>query len=348
MNHAFWGGKSVFITGHTGFMGGWLAFWLARSGARVTGYALQPPTEPSFYDAIGLAGDVNSIEADVRDLHRLSAAMHEAAPEIVFHLAAQPLVRTAYYEPVETFSTNVMGTVNVLEAMRGCEGLRAAVLVTTDKVYENREWSRGYREDDRLGAHEPYGGSKAAAELVVDSYRAYFPNVGLATVRAGNVIGGGDWAADRLVPDAIRAFTHGRVLTLRRPDAVRPWQHVLDPVRGFLKLAERLADSPIDWSGSWNFGPSAREAVTVEMLARELAHLWGPGEVARADDETGPKEAKLLTLSSVKAHTKLDWRPKWSFTRAVVETVNWYRSHVLHEAMRDVTERQINAYEGAN
>jgi CDP-glucose 4,6-dehydratase len=344
----FWNGRSVFITGHTGFMGGWLAFWLARAGARVTGYALSPPTEPSFFDAVELGGDVTSIEADVRDLPRLSTALREAAPEFVFHLAAQPLVRAAHHEPVETFAVNVMGTVNVLEAMRGCEPLRAAVLVTTDKVYANREWDWGYREDDRLGAHEPYGGSKAAAEIAVDSYRSYFPHAGIATVRAGNVIGGGDWAAERLIPDAIRAFARDRTLTLRRPDAVRPFQHVLDPVRGMTLLAERLAASPSTWTGPWNFGPDERDTATVETVARELAQLWGQGRVARAPREEGPPEAKLLTLSSAKAKAKLGWKPTWPLARALSETATWYKSFVSHESMRAVTARQIEAFEGAN
>jgi CDP-glucose 4,6-dehydratase len=349
MNDAgFWQGRSVFVTGHTGFMGGWLAFWLGRAGARVTGYALSPPTDPSFLDAVDLRGDVNSIEADVRDLTSVSHAMRTAAPEIVFHLAAQPLVRAAHHEPVETFAVNVMGTVNVLEAMRGCDSLRAAVLVTTDKVYANREWDWGYREDDRLGAHEPYGGSKAAAELAVEAYRAYFPHAGIATVRAGNVIGGGDWAAERLVPDAIRAFARERTLTLRRPDSVRPFQHVLDPVRGMTMLAERLAEKPASWAGPWNFGPDEREAATVETVARELARLWGGGRVACAESAHGPAEAKLLTLSSAKAKAKLGWKPTWSLARALSETVSWYKAFLSYEPMRAVTERQIAAFEGAN
>jgi len=348
MNASFWSGKSVLVTGHTGFMGGWLSFALARAGARVTGYALSPPTNPSFFDAVDLAGDVASIEADIRDLSRLSTAMREAAPEIVFHLAAQPLVRAAHYEPVETFAVNVMGTVNVLEAMRGCRNLRAAVMVTTDKVYANREWDWGYREEDRLGAHEPYGGSKAAAELAVESYRSYFPDAGIASVRAGNVIGGGDWAAERLVPDAVRAFARGKPLILRRPDAVRPFQHVLDPVHGMALLAERLADSPSTWTGAWNFGPDEREAATVETVACDLAKLWDESTVVRAERETGPAEAKLLTLSSAKAKSKLGWKPRWSLGRALSETATWYKSFLSHEAMRDVTARQIAAFQGAN
>jgi CDP-glucose 4,6-dehydratase len=344
----FWQGRSVFVTGHTGFMGGWLSFALARAGARVTGYALQPPTDPSFFDAVALDGDVTSIEADIRDLNRLTTAMREAAPEFVFHLAAQPLVRTAHHEPVETFAVNVMGTVNVLEAMRGSTSLRAAILVTTDKVYANREWDWGYREEDRLGAHEPYGGSKAAAELAVESYRSYFPRAGIATVRAGNVIGGGDWAPERLVPDAIRAFARGRTLTLRRPDAVRPFQHVLDPICGMATLAERLADSPAAWTGPWNFGPDEREAATVEAVARQLAQLWGEARVERATQEKGPAEAKLLTLSSAKAKAKLAWKPTWSLARALSETVSWYKDFLSHADMRAATARQIAAFGGAN
>jgi CDP-glucose 4,6-dehydratase len=257
-------------------------------------------------------------------------------------------VRTAHHEPVETFAVNVMGTVNVLEAMRGCASLRAAVLVTTDKVYANREWDWGYREEDRLGAHEPYGGSKAAAELAVESYRSYFPHAGLATIRAGNVIGGGDWAAERLVPDAIRAFARGRTLNLRRPDAVRPFQHVLDPIRGMTALAERLADAPAEWTGPWNFGPDERDAATVETVACRLAQLWGDARVERAAKQNGPAEAKLLTLSSAKAKAKLGWKPTWSLARALSETVSWYKDFLSHADMRAATARQIAAFGGAN
>ena len=348
MEERFWHDRPVFVTGHTGFIGGWLSFWLARLGARVTGYALAPPTEPSFFDCVGLTRDIVSIQADVRDLDRLKAALRQAAPEFVFHLAAQPLVRAAHAAPVETFAVNLMGTVNLLEAMRECETLRGAVIVTTDKVYENRERERGYVEDDRLGGHEAYGASKAAAELAVDAFRAYFPRAGLATVRAGNVIGGGDWAADRLVPDAIRAFANDETLVLRRPDAVRPWQHVLDPVRGMLMLAERLAEAPECWSGPWNFGPDERDARSVLSLAAELAQLWGRASLhalARAD---GPPEARLLALSSEKAMARLGWWPRWSLSRALAETVAWYKAQIAREPMRAATERQILAYAGAN
>jgi CDP-glucose 4,6-dehydratase len=351
---SFWTGRRVFITGHTGFMGGWLSFWLARKGARIDGYALAPPTRPSFFETAGLAASVRSREADVRDLATLARAMQEARPEIVFHLAAQPLVRAAHAGPVETFAVNTMGTVHVLEALRQVPSVAAAVIVTTDKVYDNREWPWGYREHDRLGAHEPYGGSKAAAEIAVESYRrAYFDTgaerrLGLATVRAGNVIGGGDWAADRLVPDAVRAFGAGRPLELRRPGSVRPWQHVLDPLQGFLMLAERLCETPDDWSGAWNFGPDEREACTADALAREIAALWGDGATVAHGPDGGPAEAGLLMLSSAQAKARLGWRPRWSLSRALAETVAWYKAHIAHAAMADVTERQIALFEGAN
>ena len=259
VNRKFWSGKRVFVTGHTGFMGGWLCVSLLRMGAVVHGYALPAPSRPSFHDALNLDTAVDSTIADVRDLDRLNAALQRSKADIVFHLAAQPLVRQAFAEPVDTYATNVMGTVHMLEAMRRADAVQAAVIVTTDKVYDNLERPWGYREADMLGGREAYGSSKACAELVVDTFRrSYFDGAGapgIATVRAGNIIGGGDWAADRLIPDAVRAFSAGRTLEIRYPDAVRPWQHVLDPVHGFMMLAERLAEKPTDWSSAWNFGP---------------------------------------------------------------------------------------------
>ncbi|MEE8515679.1 MAG: CDP-glucose 4,6-dehydratase, partial [Alphaproteobacteria bacterium] len=269
LDTGFWAGRRVFVTGHTGFMGGWLCLWLGRLGAEVYGYALTPPTEPSLFEAAGLASHMASTIADVRDYERLSAALQAARPEVVLHLAAQPLVRRAYAEPVETYATNVMGTVNLLEAVRQCPTVRAAVIVTTDKVYENHERTRGYRETDALGGREPYGNSKACAEFAADAYRrSYFhdSDTGIATVRAGNIIGGGDWAQDRLVPDAMRAFAVGEPLHIRHPNSVRPWQHVLEPLSGFLVLAERLAAAPADWAGGWNFGPDENDARTVAWV----------------------------------------------------------------------------------
>ncbi len=355
VNDGFWSGRRVFITGHTGFMGGWLSLSLARLGAEVHGYALAAPTNPSFFETTSLDADIVSTVADVRDFERLATALGTAKPEIVLHLAAQPLVRRAFANPVETYGTNVMGTVNLLEALRLTEGVRAAVIVTTDKVYENREWAWGYRESDTLGGREPYGNSKACAELIVSAFcRSYFSDrggsdrrgkPGIATVRAGNIIGGGDWGEDRLVPDAMRAFANGETLNIRNPGAVRPWQHVLDPLRGFLNLAERLWDDPPRWTGAWNFGPDEEDARTVACIADKMTALWGNGARWQPVEGEGPYEARILTLSSVKAHAELGWRPTWNLHQAIARAVAWYRAFHGGGDMRDVTLAQINAFE---
>lgn len=356
VNNGFWHGQRVFVTGHTGFMGGWLCAWLTRMGAVVHGYALPAPTEPSFYGAARMGTAVDSTIADIRDLERLSAALRQSRAEIVFHLAAQPLVRLAYAEPVETYAVNVMGTVNLLEAMRRAGTARAAVIVTTDKVYENKEWHWGYREADQLGGREPYGSSKACAEIAVDAFRrSYFlgPDApGIATVRAGNIIGGGDWATDRLVPDAARAFAAGKTLEIRNPDAVRPWQHVLDPVRGFLLLAERLTETenaPASaWSSAWNFGPPESEAKPVGWMVERLAHHWGGKAAARTVPSTGPHEARLLMLNSAKAQAELGWTTQWDADAAIHHAVDWYKHFYDGSDMHGFTERQIAVFEGAS
>lgn len=350
INSEFWRGRPVFVTGHTGFMGGWLCTWLTRSGATVHGYALPAPTQPSFHDAMGLDATLESTIADIRDLERLTAALGASRADIVFHLAAQPLVRQAYADPVETYAVNVMGTVHLLEAMRRTGTARAAVIVTTDKVYENQEQLRGYREADRLGGREPYGSSKACAEIAVEAFRrSYFMAAdapGIATVRAGNIIGGGDWATDRLVPDAARAFAAGNVLEIRNPDAVRPWQHALDPVRGFLILAERLAETPTRWSSAWNFGPPESEARPVGWMAERLAHYWGKTAAWQAVPGSGPHEARLLMLNSAKAQEKLGWVTQWDADAAIRHTVEWYKHFYDGCDMRGITERQIASFEG--
>ncbi len=346
---SFWKGRRVFVTGHTGFMGGWLSERLVSLGAEVTGYALPAPTDPSYFDATNLWQRVPTVTADIRDLDRLSAIMSSTRAEIVFHLAAQPLVRRAHADPIETFSTNTMGTVNVLEALRRSGLVAAAVIVTTDKVYENKEWPWGYRETDALGGREPYGVSKACAELAVESYvRSYF-NVGgagpgIATVRAGNIIGGGDWGRDRLIPDAIKAFAGGNPLGIRNPDAVRPWQHVLEPVAGMIRLAQRLAESPGKVSGSWNFGPEDNDSKTVEWVADRLVDAWGTDARWTATGESGPYEAKFLTLSSAKAKSELGWQTYWGAEDAIRRTVEWYRA--FHEGvdMAAFTQFQITSY----
>ena len=359
INPDFWHGRRVFVTGHTGFMGGWLCLWLTRLGARVAGYSLAPPTRPNLFAALDLADDMDSMIGDVRDLELLSAAVSDFDPEIVLHLAAQPLVGQARKRPVETFDVNVMGTVNVLQAMRRASSVRAAVIVTTDKVYDNREWPWGYRETDQIGGREAYGASKACAELAVDAFRqSYFmpatgdagPAVGIATARAGNIIGGGDWADDRLVPDAVRAFGANRPLVLRNPAALRPWQHVLDPLRGYLMLAERLHETPDSWQGAWNFGPAEGDATTVSMVADEMVRLWGGAARWEEEnpDEPKPYEAGLLSLNGSKAAGALKWVPCWNITRALAATVEWYKAHLAQEDMRAFSLQQIAAVEGVN
>jgi CDP-glucose 4,6-dehydratase len=344
----FWRGRRVFVTGHTGFMGGWLCAWLTRLGADVHGYALPAPTQPSFYDAMALGGAVDSTIGDVRDLERLCTALRRSQADTVFHLAAQPLVRQAYANPVETYAVNVMGTVHLLEAMRRAGTVQAAVIVTTDKVYENQEWPWGYREADGLGGREPYGNSKACAELAVDAYRRSFfagdAAPGIATVRAGNIIGGGDWALDRLVPDAMRAFSVGEALEIRHPDAVRPWQHVLDPVRGFLMLAQGLTATSAAGS-AWNFGPPEDDARAVGWIADRLAHHWGKGAAWHSTPSDGPHEARLLLLNSAKAKTELGWSCGWDADMAVRRTVEWYRTFYRAGDVRGLTDRQIASFD---
>lgn len=350
INRHFWKNRRVFLTGHTGFMGGWLALWLARLGAKVSGYALPPPTDPCFFDAAGLARDVHSTMGDVRDLAALRQALATARPEVVLHLAAQPLVRRAYGDPVETYATNVMGTVHLLEAMRGCGSVQAAVVVTSDKVYDNRERTAGYREDDRLGGREPYGSSKACAEMVTRAYReSYFSNganVGIATARAGNVIGGGDFAQDRIVPDAVRAFAAGEPLVVRNPAATRPWQHVLEPLAGYLMLAENLAEAPGDWSAGWNFGPEESDSKPVSWLAEELCRLWGDAAawIPANAEAPEPYEAKLLAVDIEKAKRELGWRPAWDVGHAADATVVWYKDFVAGADTRKRTLDQIEEF----
>ena len=336
MDASFWNQRRVFITGHTGFKGGWLSLWLSRLGARVTGYALPPPTTPSFFEATGLERRLTSVIGDIRDLDALDRAMGATQPEVVFHLAAQALVRRAHADPIETIGSNVMGTAHVLEAARRRPEVRAVVVVTSDKVYDNRERTWGYREGDRLGGREPYGASKAAAEKVVEAYRhSYFTDrpVGIATARAGNIIGGGDWAADRLVPDAIRAFTAGLPLVLRNPAATRPWQYVLDPLRGYLMLAERLcADTPAA-AGAWNFGPDTEGEVPVSHVADRMVALWSDGARWHHDGGEHPYEAGFLAVDSTKADRRLNWRCAVSLEDGLAATMAWYRAHLTGDDM---------------
>ena len=350
VNPEFWRGRRVFVTGHSGFFGGWFCLWLTRLGADVTGFSLAPPTRPNFFEAAGMAGRMSSITGDIRRSNLLSAAMKECDPSLVFHLAAQPLVRPAYAAPVDTFSTNVMGTVNVLQAMRHCEALEGAVIFTTDKVYENAEAGARFVEDDRLGGKEPYGASKACAEIVTSAYRAsYFDgHAPVITVRAGNLVGGGDWSADRLVPDAIRAFSAGAPLRIRNPGAVRPWQHALDPARGLLLLGQRLATGE-DLPTAWNFGPPDASAVTVGELADCLVRIWGNGsQWINEADGNAPYEAKLLNLDSSLAAERLGWAPLWSLERALKASVEWYQAFLGRRDMGAFSLSQIATMEGVN
>ncbi|QTN31335.1 CDP-glucose 4,6-dehydratase [Akkermansiaceae bacterium] len=346
-----WQDKDIFLTGHTGFKGSWLSLWLHSLGSRVHGYALDPPTEPSVFEVAGVASALASdVRADLADAARLSQAMSDAQPEAVFHLAAQPLVRASYSDPLGTFVTNVIGTANLLQAVRSVPSVKAVVIVTTDKVYENREWVHPYREGDRLGGHDPYSASKAAAEIVTASMRDSFfrdSPVRIATARAGNVIGGGDWAADRLVPDCLRAFAAGEPVRLRYPGAVRPWQHVLEPLGGYLALAEALLREPgRAAAGAWNFGPEAADNVTVGEVAERLAAAWGgTARVICNADADVPHEAGLLSLDISSARRHLAWHPRWALGEALGKTLAWHTAWLAGEAMHEVTLAQINDYQ---
>lgn len=344
-------GRRVFLTGHTGFKGSWLTFWLLNMGATVTGYSLEPPTEPSLFEELRLADKIDHHFGDVRDLEHLQNVMSAAQPEIVLHLAAQPLVRLSYDEPVETFETNVMGSVNLLEAARHVPSVRAIVNVTSDKCYENREWEYAYRENDSMGGHDPYSASKGAAEIVTAAYRrSFFHDADSATVatgRAGNVIGGGDWALDRIVPDCVRALCAGEAIQVRNPDAVRPWQHVLEPLSGYLWLASRLFVEGHSAEGSWNFGPLSGGNLTVAAVVERVLAVWGSGEWAGPKPGTsGVHEARFLKLDCSKAADVLGWRPVWSADEAVRRTTLWYgRRHegesavsLTAECLRDYVE----------
>lgn len=343
-----WAGRRVLVTGHTGFKGSWLSLWLHALGAEVTGYALPPPTEPSLFDAARIGEVIDHIEGDVRDLAALRQAVARARPEVIFHLAAQPLVRLSYEQPVETYATNVMGTVHLLEAARQVPGVKAIVCVTSDKCYENREWVWPYRESDPMGGHDPYSSSKGCAELVTAAYRnSYFSSGGpaLASVRAGNVIGGGDWAVDRLVPDLVRAFEAGASPLIRSPDSVRPWQHVLEALGGYLLLAERLLTDDRSFADAWNFGPSDEDARPVSWIVERMRTAWGGGAgAALPDSGPRPHEAGLLRLDTSKARAALGWRPALRLEQALEWIVAWHKAVGAGEDTRAVTLRQIEDY----
>ncbi len=356
IDQAFWQGKRVFLTGHTGFKGSWLSLWLQEMGSIVTGFALEPQTNPSLFEVASVGERMTSIIGDIRDGAALAAAVAQAQPQIILHLAAQPLVRYSYDEPVETFSTNVMGTVHLLEAVRACPSVRSCVVVSSDKCYENREWPWGYRENEAMGGYDPYSASKGCTELVTSSYRnSYFNpahhakhNVGLGSGRAGNVIGGGDWAADRLVPDLLRAFERKEVAIIRNPGAIRPWQHVLEPLSGYLILAQHLYKDGAQFAEGWNFGPVDSDAQPVSWIADHITKCWADGAQFRIESNaTAPHEANYLKLDCSKARARLSWTPRWPLARALEEVVGWHREFLAGSDMRQVCIDQISSFSQA-
>lgn len=341
-------GRRVFITGHTGFKGSWLAFLLHEVGADVMGFALPPATKINHFDLLNLDKKIKHVAGDIRDGSLLADRLNEFQPEFVFHLAAQALVRPSYDDPATTFSTNVMGSVNLLDAVRKCESVRSLVYITSDKCYENVEWIWGYRENDALGGRDPYSASKAAAEIVFSSYdRSFFaqqPSLGVATARAGNVVGGGDWAVDRIIPDCIRAIEAGKPIYLRNPNATRPWQHVLEPLAGYLLLAMRLYEEPKQWGGSWNFGPSTHEVRSVQKVAEVIISHLGKGciEVVESNDQV--HEARLLQLNCDKAHQLLGWYPRWHVEQTLEATALWYKGIMNGGNTEKITRSQIQEF----
>ena len=353
MNPAFWRGKRVFLTGHTGFKGSWMSLWLQSLGVELTGFALQPPTQPSLFDTARVGHGMRSITGDIRDLACLQKTMQDCQPEIVIHMAAQPLVRYSYHNPVETYATNVMGTVHLLEAVRRTPIVKAVVNITTDKCYENREWVWGYRENEPMGGYDPYSNSKGCSELVSSAYRTSFFNassysqhgVALATVRAGNVIGGGDWARDRLIPDILAAFELSNLLNIRNPHATRPWQHVLEPLRGYLTLVERLYEHGPGYAEGWNFGPNDEDAKPVGWIVEQMAAKWGNDAQWKIDIGEHPHEANYLKLDSSKARNRLDWHPVLRLNDALNLIIDWAKQRQAGADMRKLTLAQIHSYQ---
>jgi CDP-glucose 4,6-dehydratase len=347
----FWSGKRVYLTGHTGFKGSWLALWLHRMGATVKGFALAPDTDPSLFEVAGVAYVLESQFGDIRDMETVRASMAAFAPDILMHMAAQPLVRLSYRDPVGTYATNVMGTVHVLEAARAVPNLRAIVSVTTDKCYENKEWPWGYREDEPMGGHDPYSNSKGCAELVSSAYRRSFfaapAGPALATARAGNVVGGGDWAQDRLIPDILRAFGEGQKVPIRNPLATRPWQHVLEPLSGYLTLAQALWNGGQDFAEGWNFGPRDEDAQPVQWIVEHMVERWGQGAGWERDAGFHPHEARFLKLDISKARERLKWQPRWGLDTTLAKIVDWHKVWMTGADMRAHCLREIADYEDA-
>lgn len=352
MNPTFWTGKRVFITGHTGFKGSWLSLWLQEMGAFVKGYSLPAPTTPSLFEEAEVWAGMSSEEGDIRDFTHLRQVMHDFKPEIVFHMAAQPLVRLSYDEPMETYSTNVMGTVYLLEAVKQVGGVKAVVNITSDKCYENREWVWGYREDEAMGGYDPYSNSKGCAELVASSYRQSFFNKdkydehgsALASVRAGNVIGGGDWADDRLIPDMLNAFTGGKKVEIRSPHAIRPWQHVLEPLSGYITVAEHLYNEGPEFAEGWNFGPKEEDAQPVQWIVETMTKEWGESAEWFLSEGEHPHEAHYLKLDCSKAKMRLNWQPVWDLSTTLNKIVNWQKAWINKEDMKQYTINEIKEY----
>jgi len=351
-NKIFWKGKKVLVTGHTGFKGSWLSLWLQSLGAEVVGVSLDVPTTPSLYEQANVSENMISLREDIRDVVAIRKIFQDHLPEIVFHLAAQPLVRLSYREPVETYEINVMGTLHVLEGIRSIDSVRSAVMITTDKCYQNKEWVWGYRETDTLGGHDPYSSSKGAAELLISSYRnSYFPQdkysehkTAIASARAGNVIGGGDWAEDRLIPDIIKAFKNNEKVIIRNPKSTRPWQHVLEPLSGYLKLAEQLEKNGDQYAEAWNFGPAEIDARPVQWIVEKMAKLWGENANWINDKSEHPHEANYLKLDCSKAHMKLNWYPRWDLSETLLRIVEWHKLKDEHNNYRKLCLTQINDY----
>lgn len=343
---AFWQGKRVFVTGHTGFKGSWLSLWLHSMGAVVKGYALNPPTQPSLFDVARIGELIESEIGDIRDLAQLTASVTQFNPDIILHLAAQPLVRLSYQQPVETYSTNVMGTVHVLEAARQCANLKAIINITTDKCYENKEWVWGYREEEPMGGYDPYSSSKGCAELVTSAYRRSFlaeAGVGLASARAGNVIGGGDWAEDRLIPDILRAFEQNKPVIIRNPASTRPWQHVLEPLSGYLLLAHALYENPATYAEGWNFGPKDEDTQPVSWILDKLTQHW-QGATWQLDTNAQPHEAGYLKLDISKAKALLNWQPTWRLEQTLEKIVRWQQAWLSGVDMQHYCLNEIRQF----
>ncbi len=357
MNKNFYQGKNILVTGHTGFKGGWLALWLSYMGANVTGYAIEPLYQPAFYETIGLLSEIQSIHGDMRDRNSIQSAISEHKPEIIFHLAAQPFVRYSYENPYQTFESNVMGAVNLLEAVRQSHEVRVVVIITSDKCYDNKEWVWGYRENDPLGGSDPYSASKACTEIVTNAYRqSFFPDVqfnkthqvAIASARAGNVIGGGDWGIDRLVPDCMRSLNAKSIIRIRNPASIRPWQYVLDPLEGYMLLCEKLWEDGAKYNGAWNFGPSGINLWSVEDVVKQICHLWQNGNYVIKKEANQPHEANMLKLDCSKSMAMLNWKLRYGAKQSIYQTVKWYKQYykgVTQKELMNFSINQISSYQ---